>query len=108
VSWLFGEDASRLDSDCTARAQCSEVAIRKRLGPGRPRKSESKLSRWLDAAGMTRYELAERLKIGRGHADRICRGERRPSLELAVEIERLTDGAIPASTWTSIPKHGRD
>lgn len=80
----------------------------KKRGRGRPRKSETKLSLWLDAAGMTRYDLADRLGIGRGHADRICRGERRPSLELAVEIEKLTRGGVPASYWMSIPKHSQD
>lgn len=80
----------------------------KQTGPGRPRADETKLSRWLDSAGMTRYELADHLKIGRAHADKICRGERRPSLELAIAIEKLTRGAIPASSWLSTPKHSRD
>jgi hypothetical protein len=48
------------------------------------------------------------LKIGRGHADRICRGERRPSLELAAAIERLTDGAITASSWVGTAKLSSD
>jgi len=68
---------------------------------------ETKLSAWLDAVGMTRYDLAERLTIARGHVDKICNGERRPSLELAIEIERITKGAVPAAYWTSVPKHSR-
>jgi transcriptional regulator with XRE-family HTH domain len=68
---------------------------------------ETKLSSWLDAVGMTRYELAERLEIARGHVDKICNGERRPSLDLAVAIEGVTRGAVPATYWTSVPKHTR-
>jgi transcriptional regulator with XRE-family HTH domain len=75
---------------------------------GRPRKEEGKLSRWLDAQGMSRYELAARLDIARPHVDRICRGVRRPSLELAIAIEKLTDGAVPAASWISVPKHSSD
>jgi len=26
-------------------------------------------------------------------------GKKKPSLDLAVRIERLTDGAVPASSW---------
>jgi transcriptional regulator with XRE-family HTH domain len=57
---------------------------------------------------MTRAELAERLGISRPHADFICRGARRPSLELALAIEKLTDGAVPAASWTGVPKHSGD
>ncbi len=78
------------------------------LGPGRPRKTETKLSRWLDSSSMTRYDLAERLGVARGHVDKICNGERRPSLDLAVAIEKLTSGAVPVTYWTSVPRHSRD
>lgn len=57
---------------------------------------------------MTRDELAERLGLSRTHVDSICRGARRPSLELAIAIEKLTHGAVPAGGWTSVPKHSGD
>jgi len=83
--------------------------VRKRpLGPGRPRKVETKLSHWLDSSNMTRYELAKRLGVARGHVDKICNGERRPSLELAVAIDKFTAGAVPVTYWTSVPTHSRD
>ena len=28
-------------------------------------------------------------------------------MDLAIEIERITDGAVPAAYWTSVPKHSR-
>jgi hypothetical protein len=80
----------------------------KRARPGRPRKRETPLSRWIDQSGKTRDEIAERLVITRIHLDRLCRADRRPSLELAIEIEKLTDGAVPAEIWTRVPAHSRD
>ena len=67
--------------------------------PGRPRKRETKLSRWIDASGKTRDQVARELDINRTHLDMLCRGARRPGLPLAVAIEKLTRGAIPPSEW---------
>lgn len=75
---------------------------------GRPRKQETPLSRWLDRTGKSRQELADELGIARSHVDRLCRGDRRPSLELALDIEKLTDGAVAASEWASVPRHSKD
>jgi transcriptional regulator with XRE-family HTH domain len=75
---------------------------------GRPRKRETKLSLWLDAAGITRDALAKQLELARGYVDLICSGSRRPSLEVALRIEKLTRGAVPASSWLTAPKHSRD
>ncbi len=77
-------------------------------GRGRPRKQETKLSRWLDVAGMSRDALAVKLGVGRSYVDKVCRGERRPSLDLAVAIEKLTEGAVPASAWIKVPPHSSD
>ncbi len=74
---------------------------------GRPRKRETQLSRWIDASGMTRDEVADKLGIVRTYLDVLCRGEGRPGLELAFEIERLTRGALPASEWINAPSHRR-
>jgi hypothetical protein len=48
---------------------------------------------------MTREEAAERLSINRTYLDMVCRGARRPGLALALAIEKLTAGAIPAAEW---------
>jgi len=75
---------------------------------GRPRKTETKLSRWIDAQGLLRDKVAVQLGIGRTYLDKLCRGKSRPSLELAVEIEKLTRGAIPASDWLKVAPHSAD
>ncbi len=72
---------------------------------GRPRKKESKLSRWMDSQSLTRDDVAARLDIQRTYLDKLCRAESRPSLELAFEIEKLTRGAVPASDWLTVPAH---
>ena len=68
---------------------------------GRPRKRETKLSRWLDQAGMTREKAAGELGVTRQYLDRVCRGANRPSLPLAVKIEKFTRGAIPVEEWVT-------
>jgi DNA-binding XRE family transcriptional regulator len=78
------------------------MAAASKRSPGRPRKGETKLSHWIDASGMTRDEAAEKLAINRTHLDMLCRGSRRPGLTLAVAIEKLTKGAIPAAAWVNI------
>lgn len=75
---------------------------------GRPRKTESKLSTWMDSQSLTRDVVAARLKIQRTYLDKLCRAESRPSLELAFEIEKLTLGSVLASDWLAVPAHKRD
>ena len=67
--------------------------------PGRPRKRENHLARWIDASGKTRDQVAAELGVNRTYLDMLCRGARRPGLPLAVAIEKLTRGAIPPSEW---------
>lgn len=53
----------------------------------------------LDRSGRTRAETARRLGIHETHLSKICKGERRPSLELAVKLERLTFGMVRCVDW---------
>jgi DNA-binding XRE family transcriptional regulator len=50
---------------------------------------------------MTREEAAGELGVTRQYLDRVCRGVNRPSLPLAVKIERFTRGAIPVEEWVT-------
>jgi len=78
---------------------------KKRPNPGRPRKTQNALAEWIDLSEATRKEVAEELGITRTSLDRLCRGARRPSLELAFTIERLSDGLVPVSVWADVPPH---
>ena len=51
---------------------------------GRPRATETELSLWLNRAGISRDDFAERIGVTRQHLDKLCRGARRPGLDLAV------------------------
>jgi transcriptional regulator with XRE-family HTH domain len=81
---------------------------RTRTGPGRPRTRENILSRWLDSAGISRDTFAVKLGVTRTHLDRLCRADRRPGLDLALLIERLSKGAVPVSAWKNVPPHSAD
>jgi transcriptional regulator with XRE-family HTH domain len=72
---------------------------------GRPRKRETKLSRWIDASGMSRDDVAHELGVGRTYLDKLCRGQHLPGLEVAFRIEQLTGGAIAASDWIGAKLH---
>jgi transcriptional regulator with XRE-family HTH domain len=85
----------------------SPVADSKRR-MGRPVEKRSKLGDWVDERGWTRQQLADELGIVLSTAVRLCSGMRRPSLELALQIEALTDGAVPVSYWTQVPAHSKD
>jgi transcriptional regulator with XRE-family HTH domain len=75
---------------------------------GRPVEKRGKLGDWVDEHGWTRQRLADELGITLVSAARLCSGSRRPSLEMAVKIEDLTEGAVPVRYWIQIPAHEKD
>ena len=72
---------------------------------GRPRKANNAFGQWIDKSGKDREETARALGITRPHVDRLCRNARRPDLELAVQIERLTKGEVTVASWLKVPAH---
>lgn len=50
-------------------------------------------------SGRSRTQFASALGIGRPFLSHLESGKKRPSLELAIRIERLTNGAVPAASW---------
>jgi plasmid maintenance system antidote protein VapI len=57
------------------------------------------LAEWLDRQDITQFEFGRRLGRTQAWVSRISSGERRITLEAAVQIERATGGAVPASAW---------
>lgn len=51
---------------------------------------DTRLSQWMTATGWSDDRLAEKVGVGRPHITRIRRGDRYPSPELAIELERVT------------------
>lgn len=70
-----------------------------RAGAGRKFLPETAFGRWLEKSGLTRAEVAERLKIGSSALSQLTRGLTSPSLETAAAIEDLTGGEITARVW---------
>jgi DNA-binding XRE family transcriptional regulator len=78
------------------------VGPKEQRGRGRPRKTQTKLSRWIDAHKLERGVVADRLGVARNYLDKLCREDARPSLQLAVAIAKLTGGAVPAAAWLRV------
>ena len=83
------------------------MATRKKRRPGQPRKVNNRFGRWIDGAGRQRVLVAEKLGISHAHLNRLCRNERRPDLELALKIEKMTKGEVAVSFWATVPKTPR-
>ena len=59
----------------------------------------SDLAIFLGQNGLTQEQFAERIGVDQSTISRLLKNKMRPSLTLAVNIERETGGAIPASAW---------
>jgi len=61
------------------------------------------LADFIATSGKKRESIADSLDISRSYLSLLESGTKRPSLDLAVRIERLTDGAVPATSWVPSP-----
>lgn len=50
-------------------------------------------------SGETQAAWAERIGISRPYLNALMKRAKTPSLPVALRIERLTEGAVPASSW---------
>jgi transcriptional regulator with XRE-family HTH domain len=57
------------------------------------------LNDWIAASGTTRAELAAALETYRSTVTRLCAGTRKPSILMALRIEKATSGVIPITSW---------
>jgi DNA-binding transcriptional regulator YdaS (Cro superfamily) len=65
------------------------------------------LARFLSESGTSAGAFARLVKADRSQIYRCASGERGPSIELAVEIERATKGAVPVESWAKPVKKAR-
>jgi hypothetical protein len=61
------------------------------------------LTRFLARSKVSYPAFAEMVGADRARIHRCARGERGPSLALALEIEKATAGEVPASSWAKPP-----
>jgi hypothetical protein len=69
---------------------------------GRPRKRaipDTPFTRWLRSSRKKVKELADELELTPWAVYNMRSGYHRPSLEVAVRIADLSDGAVPADSW---------
>ena len=57
------------------------------------------LAEFVEASKETQAALAAKLRISRAYMSDLVNENRRPGLELAVRIERITEGKVPAGSW---------
>lgn len=57
------------------------------------------LRRWLDLEGLSQRALAERLGCSESLLWAWMSGRRRPSLDYAAAIDRISLGRVPMATW---------
>jgi transcriptional regulator with XRE-family HTH domain len=63
-----------------------------------------KLKRWMKDRGMSKAALARELKVSKALIGYYLKGERFPSVRMAVRVSRLT--GIPAAELLAIEKRG--
>lgn len=59
----------------------------------------SDLNAFLAKYAIRQRDFADRLNVDQATVSRLARRVMRPSLELAVSIERETNGEVPAASW---------
>ena len=57
------------------------------------------LKQYLQSTGERQTDFARRAQISQGFLSQLLAKRRTPSLDVAVRIERLTGGAVPAESW---------
>jgi transcriptional regulator with XRE-family HTH domain len=62
-----------------------------------------KLATYIKDAGISQREFADRIGVDYSIVSRLARDGMRPSLDLAVRIERETGGEVPATSWVPEP-----
>lgn len=50
-------------------------------------------------SGKSQRHWAAALNVSEAYLSSLASGRKTPSLDVAVRIERATDGAVPASSW---------
>lgn len=59
------------------------------------------LATYLKVKSLRQHDFAGRVGATQSTISKLSAGEVKPSLELAIAIERATSGAVPATSWIS-------
>ena len=83
------------------------LGIRKCYMAGMRTEGQRLLRDWLESTGKSQRDLARGLKRSDPTVSMWVRGLYLPDVEGAGELERFTDGAIPANAWSRRPQRKR-
>lgn len=61
----------------------------------------TKLDTYLREEGIRGRDFAKKLGLKEPYLSRIRRGHRRPNLDVAIMIARVTKGRVPVESWAS-------
>jgi hypothetical protein len=81
---------------------CVPTVVTPKKRAGRPTVRQGLFGQWLLTHEQNRAQVARDLGIDRRYLDHLARDDRRPSLELAVKIEQLTNGLVPVSYFATL------
>jgi DNA-binding XRE family transcriptional regulator len=65
------------------------------------------LASYLEQSGTPQERFAEAIGVKQATVSRLKNGSIRPSLKLAIVIDRATNGAVPVSCWDEEPSAAR-
>lgn len=66
----------------------------------------TQLAKYLSEHGLSQAEFAATVESRQSFISRLANGVAKPSLAMAVEIERATGGAVPVESWVSQNERG--
>lgn len=72
------------------------------MGHRRTKRAYATVQAWMDATGTTQPELAKVLAISQSHLCNVLRGNRKPSVGLALKIARLTN--VPVESIAEVER----
>tara|TARA_R110002020_G_scaffold474099_3_gene704524 strand:- start:663 stop:872 length:210 start_codon:yes stop_codon:yes gene_type:complete len=66
------------------------------------------LKDFLNSSGLSQRAFAEQVGIDPSYLSLLVSGQKRPSLKLAVSIEKATGGKVPCVSWVPDPTAAED
>lgn len=64
----------------------------------------TKLQTYLASRDLKQAEFAALVGATQATISRLAKGTAKPSLDLAIAIERITKGKVPADSWVEVPQ----
>ncbi len=99
---VSAEDAETTAIQTEAPLHNVRVSVGHPRGPYRDRNENlTTLSRWLSASKIPQSDLAAQVGVTQPTISRFASGTMKPSLAVAMMLERATDGAVPVDVWAA-------